>query len=68
MPSSSRGRWQWRTAVNFAFCTFVATVLGLAIRGTLVPGYFVVSYSIGLSVQVCTWLGLPVPRISEAGL
>ena len=45
------------TVLNFAFCTFVATMLGLESRGTLVPHYFVISYSIGFSVQVCTWLG-----------
>ena len=54
MPSLRARR---RTVLNFAFCTFVATMLGLESQGTLVPRYFAISYSIGFSVQVCTWLG-----------
>ena len=50
-------RWQRRTVLNLAFCTFVATILGLAMRGTVVPGYFVVSYCIGLSIEICNWIG-----------
>lgn len=66
-------RWQGRTVLNLAFCTFVATILGLAIRGTLVADYFVVSYCIGLCIQVCTGLGtahtpsrLPRPAVRVA--
>ena len=53
MPSLRAGR---RTVLNFAFCTFVATMLGLESRGELVPHYFWMSYSIGASVQVCIWI------------
>ena len=50
-------RWQQQTVLNLAFCTFVATILGLATRETLVPDHFVISYCIGLCIQVCTGLG-----------
>ena len=56
--TSTRGhRWLGRTVLNLAFCTFVAAMLGLEAQGTLVPDYFVISYSIGLCVQVCIWIG-----------
>ena len=57
MPSSPARRWQRRTVFNLAICTFAAATLGLATRGTLVSDYFVVSYSIGFFVQVCTGVG-----------
>ena len=38
-------------------CTFVATVLSLAMERTLAPGYFVVGYSIGFCVQICNSVG-----------
>lgn len=57
MPSSHARRWQRRTVFNLAICTFAAATLGLATRGTLVSDYFVVSYSIGFFVQVCTGVG-----------
>ncbi len=65
-------RWQRRTVLNLAFCTFVATILGLAMRGTVVPGYFVVSYCIGLSIEICTRFGRAyappaVPRFAVMG-
>ncbi len=57
MPPSHARRWQRRTVFNLAICTFAATVLGVETQGALVPEYFVISYSIGLSVQVCAWVG-----------
>ena len=50
-------RWQRRAVVNLAFCTFAAATLGLATRGALVSEFFVVSYSVGFFVQVCTGVG-----------
>ena len=45
------------TACNALFCTFVSVVLSLATEGVLAPGYFVVGYSIGFSVQVLVIVG-----------
>ena len=54
---SELARWRRRTAYNLAFCTLAAAMLGLATRGTLVSEFFVVSYSIGFFVQICTGVG-----------
>ena len=50
-------RWPAETACNVLFCTSAATVLSLAMEESLAPGYFVVGYSIGFSVQACNALG-----------
>ena len=55
--SNHESRWPVKTACNVLFCTFVSAVLSLATEGTLVPGYFVVGYSIGFSVQVLVIVG-----------
>ena len=50
-------RWPLEMACNAMLCTFVATVLSLAMERTLAPGYFVVGYSIGFCVQICNSVG-----------
>ena len=59
LPAASdhRSRWPVTTVCNALFCTFVSAVLSLATEGALVPGYFVVGYSIGFSVQVLVIVG-----------
>ena len=59
LPAASDhgSRWPVKTACNVLFCTFVSAVLSLATEGSLVPGYFVVGYSIGFSVQVLVIVG-----------
>ena len=55
--SNHESRWPVKTACNVLFCTFVSAVLSLATEGVLAPGYFVVGYSIGFSVQVLVFIG-----------
>ena len=57
MPGTRMHRWPVETACNVLFCTSAATVLSLAMEESLAPGYFVVGYSIGFSVQACNALG-----------
>lgn len=49
-------RWAW--LLGSLFCTAIGAILSLAMEGAVVREYFVVSYSIGLSVLACTEFGV----------
>ena len=49
--------WGGEAVCNIVFCTLVATVLGLAMDGTVSAGYYVVAYGIGFCVQTCNCVG-----------